>query len=129
MSAFVKQHIRPGSTVYTDGLKGFEDLRAAGVKHRSADAASTGRVAQRCALRGAARRSRYRQPPAVADRHVPWSQQGATPGLPRRVRLSAQSSTTTDGCLSNAARFWDNTGPDDVPADSRRSRCKGSLGL
>jgi transposase-like protein len=33
MSAFVKQHIRPGSTVYTDGLKGFEDLRAAGVKH------------------------------------------------------------------------------------------------
>jgi len=25
--------ITPGSTVYTDGLKGFEDLKAAGVKH------------------------------------------------------------------------------------------------
>ena len=33
MIAFVKQHISPGSTVYTDGLKGFEDLQAAGVTH------------------------------------------------------------------------------------------------
>ena len=33
MIDFVKQHIIPGSTVDTDGLKGFEDLQAAGVKH------------------------------------------------------------------------------------------------
>src|SRR5216684_1033032 len=33
MIAFVKQHVRPGSTVHTDGLKGFEGLQAAGVKH------------------------------------------------------------------------------------------------
>ena len=33
MIEFVKQHVRPGSTVHTDGLKGFEDLHAAGVKH------------------------------------------------------------------------------------------------
>jgi transposase-like protein len=33
MIDFVKQHVSPGSTVHTDGLKGFEDLRAAGVKH------------------------------------------------------------------------------------------------
>jgi transposase-like protein len=33
MIAFVKQHVRPGSTVHTDGLKGFEELQAAGVKH------------------------------------------------------------------------------------------------
>src|ERR1700674_4651384 len=33
MIAFVKQHVSPGSTVHTDGLKGFEDVQAAGVKH------------------------------------------------------------------------------------------------
>jgi transposase-like protein len=33
MIDFVKQHIIPLSTVYTDGLKGFEDLKAAGVRH------------------------------------------------------------------------------------------------
>ena len=35
MIDFVKQHVSPGSTVVTDGLKGFEDLKAAGVKHVS----------------------------------------------------------------------------------------------
>jgi transposase-like protein len=33
MVEFVQLHVAPGSTVYTDGLKGFEDLRAAGVRH------------------------------------------------------------------------------------------------
>jgi transposase-like protein len=33
MIAFVKHHISPGSTVVTDGLKGFEELEAAGVRH------------------------------------------------------------------------------------------------
>ena len=33
MAAFVKHHVLPGSTVYTDGLKGFEGLHAAGVTH------------------------------------------------------------------------------------------------
>ena len=33
MIDFVTQHVRPGSTVSTDGLKGFEDVQAAGVKH------------------------------------------------------------------------------------------------
>lgn len=33
MLGFVKQHVAPGSTVYTDGLKGFEGMQAAGVKH------------------------------------------------------------------------------------------------
>jgi transposase-like protein len=33
MMEFVKHHISPGSTVVTDGLKGFEDLQAAGVRH------------------------------------------------------------------------------------------------
>lgn len=33
MLAFVKQHVAPGSTIYTDGLKGFEGMQAAGVRH------------------------------------------------------------------------------------------------
>jgi transposase-like protein len=33
MIEFVKHHLSPGSTVVTDGLKGFEDLQAAGVRH------------------------------------------------------------------------------------------------
>ena len=33
MIDFVTQHVRPGSTVATDGLKGFEDLQPADVKH------------------------------------------------------------------------------------------------
>ena len=31
--AFVTQHVAPGSTVYTDGLKSFTELPAAGVRH------------------------------------------------------------------------------------------------
>lgn len=31
--AFVKQHITPGSSVYTDGLKSFDGMHAAGVRH------------------------------------------------------------------------------------------------
>ena len=33
MLTFVKAHVAPGSTVYTDGLKGWEGLQAAGVRH------------------------------------------------------------------------------------------------
>lgn len=33
MVDFVKRQVAPGSTVYTDGLKGFGDLRAGGVRH------------------------------------------------------------------------------------------------
>ena len=33
MVEFVTHHVAPGSTVYTDGLKGFGDLQAAGVRH------------------------------------------------------------------------------------------------
>ena len=33
MRAFVHQHVAPGSTIYTDGLKSFTDLPAADVRH------------------------------------------------------------------------------------------------
>lgn len=35
MIDFVKQHVSPGSTIHTDGLKSFDDLQAAGVRHVS----------------------------------------------------------------------------------------------
>jgi len=34
MTGFVKAHLSPGSTVHTDGLKGFEDVKIADVRHR-----------------------------------------------------------------------------------------------
>jgi transposase-like protein len=33
MRAFVQQHIAPGSTIYTDGLKSYQGLQATGVRH------------------------------------------------------------------------------------------------
>jgi transposase-like protein len=33
LTAFIKQHVTPGSTIYTDGLKQFTGLPAAGFKH------------------------------------------------------------------------------------------------
>jgi transposase-like protein len=33
MLCFVRDHVAPGSTVYSDGLKGWEGLQAAGVRH------------------------------------------------------------------------------------------------
>lgn len=33
LTAFIKQHVTPGSTIYTDGLKHFSDLPIAGFKH------------------------------------------------------------------------------------------------
>jgi transposase-like protein len=33
MLRFVRQHVAPGATVYTDGLKGWEGLQTAGVRH------------------------------------------------------------------------------------------------
>ena len=33
MTEFVRRHVAPGATVYTDGLKGFAGLEAAGVSH------------------------------------------------------------------------------------------------
>ena len=82
MIAFVKQHVTPGTTVYTDGLKGFEGVQAAGVTHvpRPQPLRSDLRKGARSVV--PPRGSGDREPAAVADRHVPWRQQGAAPGLP-----------------------------------------------
>ena len=91
LTAFVKQHVTPGSTIYTDGLKQFTGLPVAGFKH----------VARTQPLREDLRKGAHSVVP-LADRAIGNLQQwligthhgvsrGAAPGLPRRVRVSAQS--------------------------------------
>jgi transposase-like protein len=48
LTAFIKQHVAPGSTIYTDGLKQFAGLPVAGFKHR---AGTRHRAAERRAQR------------------------------------------------------------------------------
>ena len=77
------------------------------------------RVAQRREVRCPACRSSDWQSPAVADRHLPRSEQGPTPGLPRRIRLSPQSPQDTRGRISDTA--WPRNRPqiNRVRADPR----------
>ena len=74
MIAFIKHHVSPGSTVHTDGLKGFEDLQGAGVTHvrRTQPRPSALRKGAASVVPLADRA--IGKPPAVADRHVPWGQ-------------------------------------------------------
>ena len=83
MIKFVKHHVTPGSTVCTDGLKGFEELQAAGVTHVARTQPRPGRLAKRRPVRGATRGPGHRESAAVVDRHLPRRQQGAAAGLPR----------------------------------------------
>jgi transposase-like protein len=85
---FLTKNIAPGSTIYTDGLKSFTGLSEAGFKHiaRTQPLRSELRKGQVC---GPTCRSGHWQPSAMADRHLPRSEQGSTPGLPRRIHLSA----------------------------------------
>ena len=74
MIDFVKQNIAPGSTVYTDGLQGFEGIPKAGVRHIPHLQPPPDRPAQRRALGGATCEPRDRKPEAMADRYLPWGQ-------------------------------------------------------
>jgi len=86
---FLTKNIAPGSTIYTDGLKSFADLAEAGFKHvaRNQPLRSELRKGTKSAVPLA--ESGHWEPPAMADRHLPRSEQGPTPGLSRRIRLSA----------------------------------------
>src|SRR5437773_11372746 len=83
------ENVAPGSTIYTDGLKSFADLAEAGFKHvaRNQPLRSELRKGTKSAVPLA--ESGHWEPPAMADRHLPRSEQGPTPGLSRRIRLSA----------------------------------------
>ena len=75
-------------------------------------------VAQRCEVRGTTCRSGDWQPPTVADRHLSRSEQGPTPGLPQRVRLSTQPSQDARSRISDTP--WSGNEPqiNRVRADS-----------
>src|SRR6202022_205578 len=87
INSFVTRNVAPGSTIHTDGLKSFAGLQELGFKHIPRTQSLESRIEQRYAVGGATRRSRHRQPPAMAHRHSSRGQPRATPGLPRRVRL------------------------------------------
>ena len=85
---FLTQNVTAGSIIYTDGLKSFDGLSEAGFKHVARIQPPRSEL-QRCEVRCSACRSGHWQPPAMADRDLPRSEQGPTPGLPRRIHLSA----------------------------------------
>ena len=82
---FLTQNIAPGSTIYTDGLKSFSGLSEAGFKHVVRKQPL--RSGQRREVRCPTCRSGDWQPATVADRHLPRSERGPTPGLPQRISL------------------------------------------
>jgi transposase-like protein len=102
MTAILKRHVAPGSTIYTDGLGGFAGLAAAGFRH----------IALKQPLRRALRKGARSVVP-LADRAIGnlqhWligtyhgRQPRATSGVPGRVRLSPQPAEAAHGGLSNA---------------------------
>ena len=104
VTGFLKQHVAAGSTLYTDGLKSFTGLEAAGFRH-----VARTQPLRRDLNRGVASvvplaRPGHWQPPAVADWYLPWRQPSPTARLPRRVRLSSQSPAPAHGSVSNLAR-------------------------
>ena len=102
--AFVRQHVAPGSTLYTDAYKSFDRLSATGVRH----------VPRHQASRSAFRRGAVSVVP-LADRAIGNLQQwligtyhgvskGAAAGLPRRICVSPQPAAAADGCVPDVAR-------------------------
>lgn len=96
MVDFVKRQVAPGSTVYTDGLKGFGDLRAGGVRH----------VPRTQPLRSALRKGVPSVVP-LADRAIGNLQQwliGTYHGVGRHHCRSI--STNSSFAITDARRRW-----------------------
>ena len=115
---FLAQNIAPGSTIYT--ARPQELLRSVGGRLstcRSQPTPSIG-VAQRGEVRRTTCRSCDWEPPTVADWHLPRSEQGPTPGLPQRIRVSTQPSQDARSRISDTP--WSRNQPqiNRVRADS-----------
>jgi transposase-like protein len=119
--AFLKPNVAPGSTVYTDGLKGFTGLHEADFKHVS-QATSASRPAQGRETCGAPGRPRDWQPTAMADRDPSRRESRSPSGLPRRIRLSPQSAAAAHGRVPNFARPRDRAQAYALQADTRCCR-------
>jgi transposase-like protein len=81
LSAFIKENVAQGSTIYTDGLKSFI-LKESGFNHIPRRATAENRSAQGREIGGAIGRPRHRQLAAMADWHLPWGEPRSASGLP-----------------------------------------------
>src|SRR3984893_12319058 len=102
--AFLKEHVAPGSTVYTDGTEELCRFEGSRLPACGTHPAHSGSAPEGHQVGGCPCRPRDRQPPTMADRNLPRSEQGATPGVPGRVRLSSQPAEAADGRISDSAR-------------------------
>ena len=119
--AFVKQHIAPGSTLYTDAYRVLIDCRRQG-SGTWRGTKRPERVPTRCGVGRSAGGSRDREPATVADRHLSRRQQGAVAGLSRRVRVSTQPPPAADGGVSDGARVGQRSPAHTISPNSGRSR-------
>ena len=103
LGGFIKEHVTPGSTIYTDGLKTFAGLEEAGYQH--VPRTQPHRVDLRKGAKSVV---------PLADRAIGNLQQWLVgthhgvsrpaAGVPGRVRVSAQPPEAAIGCLPNLAR-------------------------
>ena len=104
LKTFITQHVSPGSTVYTDGLKQFTGLPDAGYDHVPRTQPDRADLRKGVKIGRPPGRPRDRHPAAVADRDLPWRAPSAAPSVSRRVCVSAQSTSTTHGGVPDPAR-------------------------
>jgi hypothetical protein len=80
--SFLTQNVASGSTVYTEGLKSFSGLLEAALNISFVTNLS-GRNCEKAPSLPFHLPTGRSKPPTVADRNLPRSEQGPTPGLPR----------------------------------------------
>ena len=81
--SLLTEHIASGATIYTDGLKSFSGLVEAGFRHAARSQPLRSQLRQGAKSAVPLADSGDWKPAIVADRNLPRSEQGATPGLPR----------------------------------------------
>src|SRR5438552_17593330 len=86
---FLTKNIAPGFHHLYGRSQKLRRSRGGRLQTRGAQPTALIRATQRHEGRCPTRRSRHWESPAMADRHLPRSEQGPTPGLPRLIRLSA----------------------------------------
>ena len=117
---FLTQNVAPGSTSIRTASKVSPVCRRSALNMSLATNPSDRSCAkaQRREVRCTTCRSGDWQPPTVADRNLPRSEQGPTPGLPQRIRVSTQPSQDAGSRISDTP--WSRNQPqiNRVRADS-----------
>jgi hypothetical protein len=100
MTDFALRNIEVGSTIVSDKMTGFDRLSKAGYTHQPAKQGNIRKgVVHVVPLADRA----IGKHEAVATWHVPWRQSTATPGVPRRVRVSPHPSRQSAVGIPDAA--------------------------